>query len=76
MKDFKTIYNERIVQLSNNISAADKLHAIKTVPISQPTLDKYLKGNLVKLDTAAKLIEVLTERVNDRYKDMKAAKIA
>ena len=76
MKDYKTFCTDKIAALLPNITQADKLHTQKNIPISQPTLDKYLRGDITKLDTAIKIIEVLTGRVNDRYKELKAVSIS
>ena len=75
MKDYKTLYSDRIKALIPNINAADKLHTMEKVEISRPTLDKYLKGQIVKQDTAISIIEVLTERINGRYNSLKAIQI-
>lgn len=66
MKDLKTICAEKLGHLSNNITEKEKLEAQLSLPISRPTLDKYLKGDVIKIDTATQLIQFFTEKVNDR----------
>ena len=71
MKDYTPTYIEKINALLPNIDVEDKVHAMQAADISRPTLDRYLKGEIIKQDTALKIIKVLTGRVNERYNTLK-----
>ena len=69
MKDVKTLYAQRLKGLSPNITPEDKAEAINTIPISRPTLDNYLTGdidNIKKLETAEALVIFFTSRLQNR----------
>lgn len=66
MKDLKTMCAEKLELLSGNITTKEKLEAMINLPISKPTLDKYLKGDVIKIETATQLIQFFTEKVNER----------
>lgn len=68
MKDLKTTCAKKLGLLSGNITEKEKLEAQINLPISRPTLDKYLKGDVAKIETATQLIQFFTEKVNDRTK--------
>jgi len=59
-------YGEKLKQLSPNVSLLDKVGAQSELKISRPTIDKYLNGNVVKMDTADRLIKFFTKRINKR----------
>jgi len=80
MKEFKNTYSdlkttciEKLITLAANITAEDKQDAMVACEISRPTLDKYLTGEVTKIETAISLIEFLTERFNQRIKVLKAS---
>ncbi len=76
MKDLKTMCAEKLEFLSNNITPKEKAEAMVSLEISKPTLDKYLKGGMIKIETATKLIQFLTEKVNDRTKVLTETNVA
>jgi len=64
-------YNNRLKKLAETMTAADKQDALVHCKISRPTLDKYLSGCVVRVDTATSLIEFFTSRTNQKIKDLK-----
>lgn len=74
--DLKKVYQDRLNALLPLINADDKKEITKQNIVSRPTLDDYLKGNIVKIEVAHKIIEFLSKRVNQRisrYKKQIAA---
>lgn len=43
--------------IAANLVHGDKIRAVKEIPVSEPTLNKYLKGDLVKIELAEKIIQ-------------------
>ena len=75
MEDIKKICQVKLRGLAKNITASDKAYIMQELPISKPTLSKYLKGNSFKIETATRIIKILTGRVNDRYGDLKGTNV-
>lgn len=45
-----------MTEIVSKLQHGDKIQAIKEIPISEPTLNKYLKGDIVKFEVADKII--------------------
>ena len=73
MKNLKETCSEKLALLSTNIDASDKLEAKRKLNLSMPTIDKYLSGDIIKIDTAVKLIGFFTRIVKKRTKDLQRA---
>ena len=52
----KEIMMKQMHEITLKLQNGDKARAIKEIPISEPTLNKYLSGQIVKLDVADKII--------------------
>lgn len=70
MDDLKTICSKRLTSFDGNITAQDKLDAMEFADISRPTLDKYLNGDVPKIETATKLIQFFEGKVRERMKEL------
>jgi hypothetical protein len=46
----------KMAEIVSKLQHGDKIKAIEEIPISEPTLNKYLKGDIVKFDVADKII--------------------
>lgn len=46
----------KMTEIVSKLQHGDKIQAIKEIPISEPTLNKYLKGDIVKFEVADKII--------------------
>lgn len=68
MKDIPTWCSEKLQALNKNITPQDKIAAGGIC--SRPTLDKYLSGDVVKIQTAIDLINFFEKKVNDRIKSL------
>ena len=66
MENVKKLLARELISLSKGITADEKLQAMDSVGISRPTLDKYLTGDIVKIDTATTLLEFLNKTVKAR----------
>lgn len=66
MENVRELLSEKISSLSSGLTAEEKVHAMESVGISRPTLDKYLSGDIVKIDTATQLFEFLRKTVQAR----------
>lgn len=73
MENLKTVCSKRLKALGVNLTAQDKLDAMKELEISRPTLDKYLHGNAVKIETATKLIQFFEIRIQERKNELQVA---
>ena len=71
MDDLKTICQIKLRGLAKNITAADKVFVMQQLPISKPTLSKYLKADSFKIDKATLIIKMFTGLVNDRIGDLR-----
>jgi hypothetical protein len=69
--DLKKAYSKKLELLRPNITGPDKTEACQELNISRPTLDKYLSGNVAKIDKADLLVKFLSAKVNQRIKDLK-----
>jgi hypothetical protein len=47
---------KKMQEIANKLQHGDKTKALLDIGISEPTLNKYLKGDIVKLDMAEKII--------------------
>lgn len=72
-KDLKKQCAEKIRSLVPNIDTGDKSKASYELSISRPTLDKYLSGDISKIDTAITIINYFTRVVDRRKKNLTAA---
>lgn len=78
MEDIKQLYAQKLQSLSPNITAEDKVNVVETLPISRPTLDNYLSGDIdkiKKLETAKELIEFFTKRIQKRINELRATNL-
>ncbi len=75
MKSIKEICNDKLTALEKNLTADDKQAAMAHCNISRPTLDKYLNGDVAKIDTATSLVAFLGERVNQRMRELKLSNV-
>ena len=66
MENVKELLAHKLISLSESITADEKIKAMDSVGISRPTLDKYLTGDIVKIDTATTLLEFLNKTVKAR----------
>ena len=71
MENVKDLLSKKLVTLSQGITIAERAEAEKEIPVSKPTLDKYLAGDIVKIDTALKLIEFFAKKVRARLEFIK-----
>ena len=60
--------SDKLKALNNNVTPKDKVEAEKH--FSRPTIDKYLSGDVTKLQTAIDLIKFFDKKVNDRIKSI------
>lgn len=47
----------KMKHIAANLQHGDKIRAVKEIPVSEPTLNKYLSGNIVKLEMAERIIQ-------------------
>lgn len=47
---------EKMLEIARNLQFGDKARAIREIPISEPTLNKYLAGDVTKLKLAERII--------------------
>ena len=66
MENVRELLAQKLIDLSDGITAEEKLQAMDCVGISRPTLDKYLTGDIGKIDIATSLLEFLKKTVQAR----------
>lgn len=66
MIDTKTILSTKLSALKDSITTSDREAAESEIPISRPTMDKYLSGDIAKIDTGERLLIFLSNRIKDR----------
>lgn len=64
--DLKKECGEKLHHMRINITPADKFDALVKFKLSRPTLEKYLCGDVAKLDVGCALLEFFTDRVNKK----------
>jgi ribosomal protein S20 len=75
MTNLILIYGQKLKELSANVSLKDKEDAIDELEISRPTIEKYLNGNVVKMDTADRLIKFFSKRIIKRMAELDRARV-
>jgi len=73
MENVRDLIVQKLLTLSEGITPTDKAEAEAELPISKPTLDKYLNGEVVKIETAMKLITFFSQKVKERRKLIQTA---
>lgn len=75
MDDLKKVCSKRLKALNGNITAQDKLDALDHAKISRPTLEKYLIGKAVKIETATTLIKFFEGRIKERITELETENV-
>lgn len=71
----KKVLSKRLVEIAEEVTVSDRQDAEIKIPISRPTLDKYLSGDIVKIDTATKLVQFFSEKIKARLELINATNI-
>ena len=71
--DLKKVCAKELAKLMPGITTAMKAEAERELPISRPTLDKYLKGDIVKVETATKLIRFFRNKIKEAMAELQGA---
>jgi hypothetical protein len=64
--ELKKVYQKKLEALLPLITVDDRKEIVEQKIVSRPTLDNYLAGNIVKIDTANTILEFFTKRINRR----------
>ena len=64
---------EKFAAISDSITIEDKA-AAETI-MSRPTIDKYLSGDITKIETAEKLLGFLNKRIQKRIRKVQKAEL-
>lgn len=59
-------YREALNKLKPDISTQDRIDAIKELCIADGTLRQYFSGYVTSIDTAEKLVDFFSKRINAR----------
>lgn len=59
-----TEIKDKIQEIAKSLQYGDKARAIREIPISEPTLNKYLNGQIIKIDLAEKIIKFFSNEVH------------
>jgi hypothetical protein len=59
-----TNLSEKMIQIAESLQRGDRAKAVREIPISEPTLKKYLEGEIIKLDVAEKIIKFFENEVH------------
>lgn len=74
--DLKKTCEQKLQALIPNITPDDKKEVVSLKIVSRPTLDKYLDGEIVKIDTATTLIDFFTNKVKTRLAQLRKTNVA
>jgi len=66
--NIKNEYSALLKQLSVNVTPQDKKDAVDECGLSMPTVNNYLNGTVIKIDTAEKLVLFFKGKVRGRTK--------
>ena len=64
--DANKMVSNRLIILAKSISVDEKVEAMELFGISRPTVDKYLCGDVSKVDLATNLVQFFAEKVKHR----------
>lgn len=56
LKIMKQELVKQMLEIAANIKHGEKARAIRDIPVSEPTLNKYLSGDVVKFELADRII--------------------
>jgi hypothetical protein len=76
MTDLKKAYSRKLEALRPNVTGPEKTEACQKLGLSRPTLDKYLSGNVAKIDIADKIIKFLSKKVGHRIEELRKVNVA
>lgn len=68
--NIKELLKEKILLLNKNVTPEERAEAEKVIEISRPTLEKYLSGDIVKIETATRLVKFLNKKVQKRLTEI------
>ena len=71
----ETILKKKLIALSSSLTIEDRDEAMTVIGLSRPTLDKYMTGDIAKVETATKLVEFFSMRLRERIRRIKKTNI-
>ena len=71
----ETILKKKLIALSTSLTIEDREEAETVIGLSRPTLDKYMSGDIAKIETATKLVEFFSAKIKGRIKRIKKTNI-
>lgn len=70
VKDFKKACAKELEKMVPHITAEDRQAAFDKKIVSKPTLQRYLQGDIVKIDLAMELITFFKRRIKARQRQL------
>lgn len=64
--DIKKKMADLLVDIKESTTYEERMAAVRDIPISRPTLYKYLNGDVIKLDTAERIVDYFRPLVKKR----------
>lgn len=71
MENIVELLKEKLITLSTSVTPAEKVEAEAEVGLSKPTVDKYLAGDIRKIETATKLVQFFSKKVQERIEKIR-----
>jgi hypothetical protein len=71
----ETILKKKLIALSSSLTIEDRDEAMTVIGLSRPTLDKYMAGDIAKVETATRLVEFFSARIKERLKRIQKTNI-
>lgn len=65
---------EELLKISPNVTTQDRKDLIERHNLSRATIDWYLQGRVMNLDTATTILKFLSDRINERQRIIEEAK--
>lgn len=73
--DVRVLLSKKLRNVANQITAAEIIEAVETLDISRPTIDKYLSGDVSKIDVGTRILEFFSRKIKERIDLIMSANI-
>lgn len=72
MENLKDLLKNKMITIADGLTVEDKEDGIKNIPLSQPTLYRYLKGEVKKIEIAQLIVDFYQKRIEERINNLKS----
>jgi len=65
-QDIRSMLKDKMLEISLGITPQERVDACKKLNLSRPTMDKYLSGDIAKIEPAEKIINHFSRIIKKR----------